>query len=81
LLGIVTWWQHHRLAEWATRLCWLRRAARNEFGFIALNHYVAQSTQQAAMLLQKTQTGQLNWNMFGIIAGLVLLLAILLWSV
>ena len=38
---------------------------------------VVQATQQAAEALRVTQTGQLNWNMVGIVAALVLVLAVL----
>lgn len=31
-------------------------------------------TQSAASILQKTQTGQLNWNAFGLVCGLIIIL-------
>jgi LPXTG-motif cell wall-anchored protein len=31
-------------------------------------------------MLQKTQTGQLNWNVMGILGALLVVLAFLLWS-
>jgi len=53
---------------------------RHEFGFEKLNHWISDGTQGAAQLLSRTQTGQLNWNLVGILSSLVLLLIILAWS-
>ena len=49
----------------------------NGFGFDALNRGIVRVTDQAAKFLQITQTGQLNWNVLGILAGLCLVLLIL----
>lgn len=40
--------------------------------------YVAGTTQRSAALLQKTQTGQLNWNVAGVVLGLIALLLLLI---
>lgn len=42
---------------------------------------VAVVTRQSAALLQKTQTGQLNWNVVGIVLGLIAILVIILQGI
>lgn len=76
-LGLAAWWWRDRLAGFARRLNGLGQVAGNGFGFEAINRGVVQATQQAAEALRVTQTGQLNWNMVGIVAALVLVLAVL----
>jgi NADH-quinone oxidoreductase subunit L len=49
------------------------------FGFDWLNYQVVDWIQRIAIFLQKTQTGQLNWNILGIVGALLIVLA-LLWS-
>jgi NADH-quinone oxidoreductase subunit L len=46
-------------------------------GFEWVNQQIVNLTKRTASLLQRTQTGQLNWNIAGILAGLVLILLIL----
>jgi NADH-quinone oxidoreductase subunit L len=46
-------------------------------GFDWINDQVVALTRGAAAILQRTQTGQLNWNVAGILAGLVVILIIL----
>lgn len=47
-------------------------------GFEWLNMQVVRGTQWLAARLQKTQTGQLNWNIAGLVGALTLLLLILM---
>lgn len=54
---------------------------RTSFGFDWLNGQVTQGVHQMAAFLQKTQTGQMNWNLFGIVAALAAVLLALWWSV
>jgi hypothetical protein len=49
--------------------------------FIKSADAVAGATQDAAAVLQKTQTGQLNWNVAGIVLGLIALLLVLVIGV
>jgi NADH-quinone oxidoreductase subunit L len=77
LLGAAAWWQRERLRGLVNRLGWLEKTAERGFGLEFINHSLTVGAQQAAALLQKTQTGQLNWNVVGIIAGLLLVLLIL----
>ena len=77
LLGIAIWWQRERLGGLLDRLGWLEKTAVNSFGFEFINHSLTVGAQRAGALLQKTQTGQLNWNIVGVIVGLLLVLLIL----
>ncbi len=47
------------------------------FGFEPLNHFVVRSVSGIAERLRFTQTGELNWNIFGIIGGLLAVLVVL----
>jgi NADH-quinone oxidoreductase subunit L len=47
------------------------------FGFDSLNHFVVQLFSKSAERLRATQTGELNWNILGIIGGLLLVLVVL----
>jgi NADH-quinone oxidoreductase subunit L len=59
---------------------WLESVAEASFGFEPLNRQIVAGVEKASTLLQKTQTGQLNWNIFGIIGALLLILALLKWG-
>ncbi len=54
--------------------------SRESFGLDWLNRQIAKVTLRSASILQKTQTGEMNWNVVGIIGALALVLGILLWS-
>jgi hypothetical protein len=47
------------------------------FGFEPINHFVVQGISKFAERLRATQTGELNWNILGIISGLLLVLVVL----
>jgi NADH-quinone oxidoreductase subunit L len=76
-LGLTAWWQRDRLAGLASRLNGFSRAATDSFGFEAINRGIVLAIQRSAEALRITQTGQLNWNVFGIVITLVLVLAFL----
>ncbi len=77
-LGLLAWWQRSRLAGLVNALGGLRQAALDSFGFEAINRGIVRATQSGAESLRATQTGLLSWNVFGIAAGLVVVLVILL---
>jgi len=56
------------------------QAAADSFGFEAINRGIVKGTQSAAEALRATQTGLLNWNIFGIIAGLIIVLAVVIFG-
>jgi len=68
---------------WAARKFFARPAAalkplaESGLGFEWLNTQIVSLTQRAAAFLQRFQTGQLNWNVFGILGGLILILLLL----
>ncbi|MBI3176274.1 MAG: NADH-quinone oxidoreductase subunit L [Chloroflexi bacterium] len=58
----------------------LEALSRESFGLDWLNQQVVKLVSQSAAVVQKTQTGEMNWNVVGIIGALVVVLGILLWS-
>lgn len=76
-IGLLCWWQRKALAGIAKSLHFINWSAEHTFGFEAINHAIVKATQSAAGGLRLLQTGLLNWNIFGILAGLVILIAIL----
>jgi NADH-quinone oxidoreductase subunit L len=75
--GLLVWLARARLAPVGDRLTWLGRAARAGFGFELLNTGTVRLIRASASALQPLQTGQLNWNVAGIAAGLILVLIVL----
>ena len=58
----------------------LEALSRESFGLDWLNRQISRVTLKSATALQKTQTGEMNWNVVGIIGALVVVLGILFWS-
>jgi NADH-quinone oxidoreductase subunit L len=56
------------------------RLAERGFGFEDLNRAVIGATLKAADRIRPLQTGLLNWNIFGILGGLLIVLAWLAWG-
>lgn len=79
-LGLIAWWQRNRLAGIVHRLQWFAKAATDSFGFEWINRAVVRVTQGSAEALRVTQTGLLNWNVAGIVGGLIIVLVILAWG-
>jgi NADH-quinone oxidoreductase subunit L len=79
-LGIIIWLLQDRLVFLARPLKSLTELAQNDLGFEWLNQQLIRLVQGLAAALCRTQTGQLNWNVAGIVGGLVVLLAILVWG-
>jgi NADH-quinone oxidoreductase subunit L len=69
------WWRGRSSALAQSRLQPLVDTA---FGFEPINHFIVQTVSNFAERLRATQTGQLNWNILGIISGLLVVL-IALW--
>lgn len=76
-LGASVWWQRARLSGLARRFAWLSHPSETQFGFEPLNRWIVRTVQDGAEALRVTQTGLLNWNVAGILAGLVVVLAVL----
>lgn len=75
--GLSAWWERARLVGLTQHLRWLAELAVSGFGFERVNRWVIGGTQQTAAQLQRSQTGQLNWNIVGVIGVLVLVLLLL----
>ena len=80
LLGLLAWQQRTALQSITNQLGSIIRFVKAGMGFEWINHQVVAGIRTAAALLSITQTGQLNWNLVGIVAGLVILLVILIWG-
>jgi NADH-quinone oxidoreductase subunit L len=55
---------------------WLQPFVDTSFGFDSLNHFVVESVSGFAERLRATQTGELNWNILGILSGLLVVLVV-----
>jgi NADH-quinone oxidoreductase subunit L len=73
-LGLGLWWFVGR----AGKLEWLSRSldglASTSFGLDVLNRWIVDGTQSLAEAIRPLQTGQANFNLLGIVAGLVVVL-------
>ncbi|MCC7449473.1 MAG: NADH-quinone oxidoreductase subunit L [Anaerolineae bacterium] len=77
-LGAVVWFMRDRWLNWLVNLLQAPAyAAANDFGFEWINRQIVSLTQRCATWLRTFQTGQLNWNVAGIVIGLIVVLAIL----
>jgi NADH-quinone oxidoreductase subunit L len=56
---------------------WLQPFVDTSFGFESVNIFVVQAVSRFAERLRITQSGELNWNIFGIISALLVVLAVL----
>ena len=79
-LGLAAWWKRESLTGVVAAFRWLSRSAENSFGFDILEGLSIFATQRVAAGLAVTATGQLNWNMVGIVGGLVAILLFLVWG-
>jgi NADH-quinone oxidoreductase subunit L len=77
IIGLSVWWTRDHWTELVNRAQGLAQLARDSFGFEAINRGVVRATVQAAEALRLTQTGLLNWNVAGIVGGLIVTLIVL----
>lgn len=59
---------------------WFNALSESSFGFELLNRWVVSGMISLAERLRLTQSGELNWNILGILACLLTVLAVLWWS-
>jgi NADH-quinone oxidoreductase subunit L len=79
--GLAIWWQRAALAGLVRAVTIPTRWAERGLGFEWMNRQVIVVTQEAAGGLRRLQTGQLAWNVAGIVLGLMVVLAALaLWG-
>jgi NADH-quinone oxidoreductase subunit L len=76
-VGVVVWWTRDFWKGIVNRAQGFAQRARDSFGFEAINRGVVRVTIQSAEALRRTQTGLLNWNVAGIIGGLIVVLIVL----
>ncbi len=76
--GLAAWRWRSRFTVVSDRLQLIARAAAADFGFEWLNRQIVWGAQRTAIALRRTQTGQLNWNVVGIVGGLVMVLLVLM---
>jgi NADH-quinone oxidoreductase subunit L len=74
LFGLALWFLREHLEFIAGLFSWLGDAAIASFGFEAINSSIVRSTQDTAEELRDSQTGLLNWNIFAIVAALVIII-------
>jgi NADH-quinone oxidoreductase subunit L len=56
---------------------WLDPFVESSFGFESINRFVVRGTYKIAQGFSATQTGELNWNILGIICALLVVLLVL----
>ncbi len=78
--GIAFWLLRSRLRLLSRLSQPLVGPAQKDLGFEWLNRQVIRLVQELSVVLCSTQTGQFNWNVAGIVGGLVVLLVILIWG-
>ena len=81
LAGAGLWVFLQKSARPVPAVAWFDKLVESSFGFDWLNQQVVVVVKKSSTALQKTQTGELNWNILGIIAALLAVLAILVWGV
>ena len=79
-LSILCWRQRKAFAPLADMAKWPVRIAGADFGFESINRGVVSATMSVATALRTTQTGQLNWNVLGIVGGFAAVLSLLVWG-
>lgn len=79
LLGVTLWFIRGRLVSIRNALLPLTKITDNDFWFEWVNRKIILLTNRIATALRKTQTGQLNWNVMGIVGALVLMLILIAW--
>jgi NADH-quinone oxidoreductase subunit L len=74
-IGVILWLLRSKLEGFVEGLKSFQWAADHSFGFEAVNSAVVRMTNSLAETLRNTQTGLLNWNVLGILAALIILVA------
>jgi NADH-quinone oxidoreductase subunit L len=81
LLGLALWRWRQPLARLAAALNPLAVWGQKGLGFDWMNGQVTRTTVASAEALRRTQTGQLAWNVAGVLIGLlVVVLAMTVWG-
>jgi len=78
-LGLLVWIMRSKFTKLTQTLTPGAIFIRQDFGFEKINQLIIRSINNAAGSLRKLQTGQLNWNLVGIVVGLVVVLVLAAW--
>jgi len=76
LIGVATWYFRSRFTGLVINLHPVIVFIRNGMGFEWLNRQGIDIVQSIASAFRRTQTGQLNWNIVGILGGFLIVLAL-----
>ncbi len=76
-LGCGLFWLMRGKAMLIPKHDWL---VSSSFGFELFNEWIGRVMQNLSSTMQTTQTGQLNWNIFGVLGALLAVLIALCWS-
>jgi NADH-quinone oxidoreductase subunit L len=81
VVGLVCWRLRSRLMAVQSIFARAAGVTSSDFGFEPLNRAIVRATKRAASWLARAQTGQLNWNIAGVVGGLTIVLAgLLIWG-
>lgn len=78
LIGFACWIWRGKLAGLSRSLNFIVVWAENSFGFESINSALIKITNSSTESLRNLQTGYLNWNIFAVICGLLILLTVLI---
>jgi hypothetical protein len=78
-LGIILWFMRGWFSGLARIFQPLIGLAEQGFGFEHLNRGLIKLTNSIAKLFQRSQTGQLNWNLAGLVIGLLAVILYIAW--
>jgi NADH-quinone oxidoreductase subunit L len=78
IVGLSGWIMRSRLNGVKAVFARAAGLTSSDFGFESLNAVIVRATNDTASWLRRGQTGQLSWNIAGIVGGLTLVLAVLL---
>jgi hypothetical protein len=82
VIGLIVGWRAARSEEKGTFATWPSRSTdRIDSIFNGSAGALTNAVRGSARIIQKTQTGQLNWNIAGIVLGLIALLLLILQGV
>ena len=81
LVGAGLWVAVQRSPKTIPHAHWFEKLVSSSFGFEWLNQQVVVVVKKSAAVLQKAQTGELNWNILGIIIALLAVLVMLFCGV
>jgi NADH-quinone oxidoreductase subunit L len=81
LAGAGLWMIFYRSSKIVPAAGWFDKLVNSSFGLEWINHQVVTAVDNGSSTLRRTQTGELNWNILGIIGALLAVLAVLAWGV